>query len=103
MASLDAEKPAPERSGNRPLDIDSLAASDISRHNEITKNSQAQNEPRSAAVAAAIERNHKRLLAIKRGSIASLAGMAGASLTPTFKTDRTLRDPANTFPDRPSS
>ena len=76
---------------------------DSDYNSETGPSAQAQNEPRSAAVAAAIERNHKRLLAIKRGSIASLAGMAGASLTPTFKTDRTLRDPANTFPDRPSS
>jgi hypothetical protein len=34
----------------------------------------------SPAVAAAIERNHKRLLAIKRGSLWSLANMACASL-----------------------
>jgi hypothetical protein len=48
-------------------------------HNsETDPSSQAQIE-RSPAVAAALARNHKRRLAIKRGSLCSLANMAGAS------------------------
>ncbi len=38
----DAAKPAPDSPGNGPRDIDSLAASDTSKHNEINVNSQAQ-------------------------------------------------------------
>jgi hypothetical protein len=85
MAPPNAARPAPDLPGNGPRGIDSLAANDTSDHSEIAGNSQAQNEHRSAAVAAAIERNHKRLLAIKRGSIESLAGMAGASLDRTME------------------
>ena len=45
MVLPDAAKPAPEVSGNRPRNISSLAASDVSRHNEITKNSQVKIDP----------------------------------------------------------
>jgi hypothetical protein len=79
MAPSNAAKPVPECSGNRPRNIDSFAALDVSIHNETTGNSQGKNS-HSPAVAAAIGRDHKRLLAIKRGSLWSLANMACASL-----------------------
>jgi hypothetical protein len=50
--------------------------------------------PHSPAVAAAIGRSNKRLLAIKRGSIASLAGMAGASLDCTMEAIDNVDDDA---------
>jgi hypothetical protein len=52
MAPSNAAKPVPECSGNRPRDIDSLAASDTSTHNEVTGNSQGKNR-HSPAVAEA--------------------------------------------------
>jgi hypothetical protein len=84
MESSDAARAAPAFAGSDPRNIDSFAALDVSIHNETTGNSQGKNR-HSPAVAAAIGRDHKRLLAIKRGSIASLAGMAGASLDGTME------------------
>jgi hypothetical protein len=74
MEASDAAKPAPEFSENRLRSVKRLGAFDASKHNEITKNSQAQNEPHSAAVAAAIERHHNRLLAIDSPPLAGQEG-----------------------------
>jgi hypothetical protein len=93
MAPPNAAKPAPDLPGNGPRNIDCLGSVNVSNINQITGNSQAQIEL-SPAVAAAIERNHNRLLGIKRGSIASLVNMAGASLDGTMEAIEDLDDHA---------
>jgi hypothetical protein len=69
------ERPPSAKGG---LSETSYFAGDGTENTKTPIRGQEKNRP-SAAVAAAIERNHKRLLAIKRGSIWSLANMAGAS------------------------
>jgi hypothetical protein len=49
MEASDAAKPAPECSGNRPRNIDSFEALDVSIHNETTENSQEKNRHSAAA------------------------------------------------------
>jgi hypothetical protein len=63
-------------------------------HNSETDPSSQAGIGRSAAVAAALERNHKRLIAIKRRSIASLGNMAAASLDGTMEAIENVDDEA---------
>jgi hypothetical protein len=78
MESSDAARAAPAIAGSDPRKSSCLAA-DGSEFNPNPDLSQGKNRP-SAAVAAAIQRQKLRLLAIKRSSLSSLASMAGASL-----------------------
>jgi hypothetical protein len=64
---------------------------DTNHNSEIDPSSQAKIE-HSPAVAAAIERNHKRLLAIKRGSIVSFLNALDASLELTSEATGNLDD-----------
>ena len=79
MAAQDAAKPAPDLPGNGPRNIDCLAAVDVSKHNQITGNAQAQIE-RSPAITAAIQRAKQRLLGITRGSLWTISDEASARL-----------------------
>ena len=79
MAPPDAAKPAPDLPGNGTRNIDCLAAVDVSKHNQIAGNAQAQIE-RSPAITAAIQRAKQRLLGIKRGSLWTITDEASARL-----------------------
>jgi hypothetical protein len=61
VAPLNAAKPAPELSGNRLQNIDSLAASDISKHNQTTGNAQAKIDP-SRVTCASMRADQLRLV-----------------------------------------
>jgi hypothetical protein len=75
---LHMEKPSALRALTAQNNVGS-GKNDNIHNSETDPSAQAQNEPHSAAAAASIERNHKRLLGLKRGTLWSLANMAGAS------------------------
>ena len=90
MESPDAARAAPAIAGSDPRKSSCLAA-DGSKFNPNHDLSQGKNR-HSPAVAEAIERNHKRLLAIKRGSILSFLNAIDASLELTSEAAGNLDD-----------